>query len=214
MPDSSRRVQVDKDKARMFVIISVAAVITVASIVIAKGLWSRGNYLSKVVDKQELALKQLDANKSAVASLKDSYQKFVDQDPNLLSGSKNGEGDNDGDNATLILDALPGKYDFPALASSLEKMLTGYTITDIAGVDASAAPSSGTTAMEMPFELEVLTNYEGFKQLTDRFNRSIRPFAFTKLTLSGTSSLLEVGLTGKTYYQPEQGVKITETKVQ
>lgn len=213
---SAKRLQVDKDKLRIFVIIAVASVVTIASLVTAKGFWSQGNYLGKVAGKKEVAVKQLKDNQAAITTLTESYQTFVGQNPNLLGGSLDGTSDRDGDNGALVLDALPSKYDFPAVAASLEKLLSGYQIQDITGIDDSVAQAAAAgvgSPIEIPFSLGVQTNYDGFKQLTGAFNRSIRPFQITKLELSGTSGALTVSMEGKTFYQPEQGVQITEEQV-
>lgn len=212
---SAKRIQVDKDKTRIFVIISIAAVITVASLMIAKGLWSHGNYLSKVASTKSTAKKQLEKNKAAVATLTEAYDAFVGQEPNLLSGSIDGTTDRDGDNGSLILDALPSKYDFPAVAASLEKLLSGYAINSITGTDDSAAQeaTAGGGPVEIPFSLSVGTNYDGLKRLTDAFNRSIRPFHIVGLELSGANATLDVTVQGKTFYQPESGLQITRKQV-
>lgn len=213
---SFKRLQVDKDKTKTLVILAIAAALTVFALVTAKGLWSRASYLSKVNGKKEQAVKQLKSNQDSVASLRDSYRKFVDQNPNLLGGNIEGNSDRDGDNGTLVLDALPSKYDFPALASSLEKLLSGYDITGITGTDDIAAHASATPGapMEIPFSFSVQTDYNGFKQLTRTMNRSIRPFHFTTLDMTGSNNGMTVSLQGKTFYQLEQGVEITEETVQ
>lgn len=213
---SLKRLQVDKDKTKTLVILAIAAALTVFALVTAKGLWSRASYLSKVNGKKEQAVKQLKSNQDSVASLRDSYRKFVDQNPNLLGGNIEGNSDRDGDNGTLVLDALPSKYDFPALASSLEKLLSGYDITGITGTDDIAAHASATPGapMEIPFSFSVQTDYNGFKQLTRTMNRSIRPFHFTTLDMTGSNNGMTVSLQGKTFYQLEQGVEITEETVQ
>lgn len=210
---SAKRIQVDKDKTRIFAIISVAAVIAVASLVIAKGLWSQGNYLRKVANMKTEAKRQLEENKAAVTTLTSAYDEFIGQDPNLLAGSIGGDTDRDGDNGSLVLDALPSKYDFPAVAASLEKLLAGYRINSITGTDDSAAQAGGTGPVEIPFSLSVGTNYDGFKQLTNTFDRSIRPLNVVNLELSGSNENLNVTIQGKTFYQPESGLQITEQQV-
>lgn len=212
---SEKRVRLDKDKSQLFIIVSVAAVITVGSIVVARALWSQGNYLQKVAGIKTDAKQQLEENKAAVASLTEAYGTFINQDPNLLGGRKDGDTDRDGDNGVLVLDALPSSYDFPAVASSLEKLLAGYSINSIAGTDDSAAQATlaGGVPVEIPFMLSVRANYEGFKELSGRFNRSIRPIHITSLELSGSNSELDIDILGKTFYQSEHGLQITEEQV-
>lgn len=213
---SVKRAQVNKDQTNILIILGVASVLTIASLVVAKGFWSRGNYLSKVSSQKATALQQLKDNEKATASLVEKYTEFVDQNPNLLGGSLDGESDKDGDNGELVLDALPSKYDFPAVAASLEKILTGYTIGGIVGTDDSAAQAAiaGSGPVEIPFTLSVTTNYIDFRNLVDSFNRSIRPIQITRLELAGENDSLETSIVGKTFYQPETGVKITKGVVQ
>lgn len=212
---SVKRAQVSKDQANILIILGVASVITISSLVVAKGFLSRGNYLAEVSSIKGTALQQLQENEAATASLVTKYQEFVEEDPNLLGGSIDGESDKDGDNGELVLDALPSKYDFPAVAASLEKLLTGYAISGIVGTDESAAQAAaaGSGPVEIPFILSVTTNYIDFRDLVSSFNRSIRPIQVTRLELSGTNGNLDVSIAGKTFYQPETSVKITKETV-
>lgn len=215
--NNSKRVQVDKDKTTIFAIVSVAAFITVASLMVARGLWSQTAYLSKVADKKEVAVKQLEANKSAVVTLEESYKKFKEQTPNLLGGSIEGASEKDGDNAKLILDSLPSKYDFPALTTSIERLLVGYGINGITGVDDTVAQQTTDPAIgvvEIPFSVDVYSNYEGIKELINSLHKSIRPFQVTKLEFRGTNDRLQAFISAKTFYQPERGLEITEEPVQ
>ena len=226
---STKKVQVDKGKTVIFATVSVAAIVVVGALMVSKGLWGQASYLGRVADKKEAAVKQLEDNKAAVTALTDSYNSFVNQAPNLLGGSTVGDGERDGTNATLVLDALPSKYDFPAVASSLEKLLFGYTINAVNGTDQNAAAAAAAVAApadetvvaapvggvsEIPFAFEVETDYKGFRQLINTFNSSIRPFHITKIELNGTNDKLSVVIDGKTFYQAETGMKVTEEDVQ
>lgn len=212
----SKRLQIDKDKTVIFAVVSVAAFIFIASLVMAKGLWSQANYYSKVADKKEQAVKQLENNKAAIASLQTAYNAFKGQDPNLLGGSAMGTGDRDGDNARLVLDALPNQYDFPALATSLERLLTGYKLNGITGTDDAIAQASAQpgVVVEIPLTVDVTANYEDLKNLINTFDRSIRPFQITKVDFRGTNSELQASFSAKTFFQPEHGLKITKEVVQ
>jgi len=211
----SKRVQVDKDKTIIFVIVAIAAVISVGSLMVSKGLWSQANYLDKVSGKKEVAVKQLEDNKKAVDSLKESYDTFRNQNPNLIGGSPDGQGDREGDNAKLILDSLPSRYDFPALTSSLEQLLFGYKINGITGTDDAIIQQENTTeaVVDIPLSIDVATSYEGFKTLIDNLDKSIRPFHILQLELRGSNTTLQTTVSMKTFYQPEKGLEITEEQV-
>lgn len=213
---STKREQVDKDKTMIFAIMSVAAIVTIGSLVIAKGFFSQGNYLRKVGAQKEEAVQQLEKNREAVQSLTEAYDAFAGQNPNLLGGDPGSTADRGGTNADLVLDALPSKYDFPALASSIERLLTGYDVQGIAGVDDSLTQqgAAGTGPVEIPFTVEVRSDYDGFRELIGSFNKSIRPFHLSRLELTGSNASLNVSIQAKSFYQPEMGLQITEETVQ
>jgi hypothetical protein len=211
----TKRAQIDKAKAQLLLIIGVAAFVAIGCLVVAKGYFSQANYLGKIAGQKEKAVQQLKINKSAVSSLTEAYKKFATQNPNLLGGSVSGNGERDGDNGRLVLDALPSSYDFPALTSSIEKLLTGYKINSITGSDDSAAQSQteATEAVEMPFSVSLSTNYASFQELMKNFDRSIRPFQVTTLQLSGTNDTLQVDMAARTFYLPSGGLKIEQKEV-
>jgi hypothetical protein len=213
---NSKRAQVDKDKTKALIAIGVASVVLVAGFMISKALWSQASYIGKVIDKKEVAVEQLKANKEAVDQLKTSYDDFVTRNPNLIGGSVSGEGQNDGDNSKLVLDALPSEYDFPALVSSVEGLLSVYKIKGIEGVDDSVIQATAETVsapVEIPVSMSFTSTYDDFKNSLNILKRSIRPFKITKIELSGTNSQLDSEIGVITYYQPATGLKIESEAV-
>lgn len=209
-PHLSKRVQIDKTQAVMLGLVVAASVVTMFSLVASKTYFSQANYLNKVAGKKEKAVKQLKANKDAVSTLVKSYQSFASQDPNLIGGTPPGKGERDGDNGRLVLDALPSKYDFPALATSLEKLLAGYTINSINGSDAGSSQTNSVQIkpIAMPFTLDVSSDYAGIQKLSGTFEKSIRPFQILGIKLNGTNAILQATITAQTFYQPEKNLKI------
>src|SRR4051812_10891378 len=112
---SMKRLAISKANAQIVAIASVAGFITVFSLVASQALWSQNSYLNRVAAKKNTANKQLKDNLEASDKLVSAYSKFVSQRVNALGGDPNGSGPKDGDNGTLVLDALPRTYDFPAL---------------------------------------------------------------------------------------------------
>jgi Tfp pilus assembly protein PilO len=158
---------------------------------------------------------QLSANYKAVTQLQTSYTTFVESPQNRIGGSSIGKADKDGDNAKIILDALPSQYDFPALATSLEKLISATGVeTTISGTDdevnqalntAAAAPA----AVEMPFGVTAKGTYDQSKQLFSAMDRSIRPFAITQVSIAAAEKgSVSVTMAGNTYYQPGKSLKI------
>lgn len=209
---TTKRVQVDKTKALVLSIVIISSVVSVFALVASRSFYSQASYLNRVAAEKEKALKQLKANEFAVTSLVKSYNEFSSNNPNLLGGSTSGNAERDGDNARLVLDALPSKYDFPALATSLEKLLSGYIINNITGSDDAATQAENSELVEIPFKLDVATNYGGMQTLLTTFEKSIRPFEITSIEFTGTNANLQSTITAKTFYQPEKDLKVT-TKV-
>ncbi|MBI5357450.1 hypothetical protein HZB74_01230 [Candidatus Saccharibacteria bacterium] len=192
----------------------------VFSLVASKALLDQRAYQSKVISKKEAALKTLEANIVAADKLTSSYKEFVGATTNVLGGNPQGDADRDGDNARIILDALPSKYDFPALTTSLDKLLrdNGLTPTAINGTDdeisQTATQADGAPQpVEIPFSVEVTASNAQGKTLMGLFERSIRPFKVQKISISGNDSQLEFVINGSTYFQPEKTLNLKKEAV-
>ena len=88
------------------------------------------------------------------------------------------------------MDALPSKYDFPALTTSLEKLLkdNNFNIGSITGNDDEIAQSIAVASdnpqpVDMPFSLDVKTSNQQGKGLMELFEKSIRPIQIQKLVV-------------------------------
>jgi hypothetical protein len=152
---STKRLQISKANARMVLVVAIAAFVSTFSLVALQALASQRSYQSRVIAEKEVAVAQLVANQEAVDSLKESYRQFVDRDDNVIGGNPTGQGDRDGDNAKIILDALPSTYDFPAVTSSVEKMLAerNYNIDSITGIDDEVAQQDVDSVNPEPIEI-------------------------------------------------------------
>lgn len=220
-PLSSKRIAISKANTQMIGIVAAASVISIFCLVGAKAIWAQNTYQSKVVDAKEKAHRQLQANLEAADELVNSYKGFVALDPNIISGTKSGTGDKDGDNAKIILDALPGSYDFPALTSSLEKIMKdrNLKISNITGTDDEVnqqSKGSSPTPKEiiMPFSFTIdNANYQSVQELIATLQLSIRPILIDSLELSGATSDMSLTVNAHTYYQPEKNVEITKKVV-
>lgn len=216
---STKRLQIDKARANVVMFVAVAAFLTVFSLVSARALWVKRGFQARVVAEKETTLRTLKDNNSAAANLVTAYKAFNNTPDNLLGGNPQGSGDKDGDNAKLVLDALPGQYDFPGLASSIEKMIEGSnagSLESITGTDDEVAQSQSTSAqpVEMPFEISVKTNPTGFNTVLDRFSQSIRPMVLTKVSITaGGTNEVNLDISGKTYYLPKKTLSITTKEV-
>ncbi len=214
---STKRVQVDKAKTTLLLIVAGAAFVVVFALIASKSYFSQANYLSRVAGEKEDALNQLKDNEKAVTQLVAAYEEFASKDPNILNGRKEGEGELDGDNARLILDALPSKYDFPALTSSVENLIGGRKIKAITGTDdilTQEQSATSGTPIEIPFTADVEASYQSIQELVNSFERSIRPFHFLSMQFKGVENGVEGIFKIKTYYQPEKDLTIQKKVVQ
>ena len=204
---SNKHLQIDKANQFAVIAISVSVAIVIFSIVGSMALIKQMKYQNKVISLRSKANKQLVANVKAVEPLVIAYKAFDDA-PESVIGTKD-------KNSKVILDALPSKYDFPALTATLEKILTERQIgiDGISGTDdevsQSAAEASGEPKpVEIPFQLAVKGNYVSIQDLISVFEHSIRPFQLTALSLSGGAGDMTVNIDAKTYFQPEKALDI------
>ena len=206
----SRKIQIDKAQALMVGTIAGTVFVTVFSLVSVRALWQQRTYQAKVISQKQKTRDTLKKNLVTVQDLVNSYKQFVGSSTNIIGGNPAGTGERDGDNARIVLDALPSKYDFPALTTSLEKILTekNFKIDGIDGVDdevaQAAAASTSKAPVPVPFQLGVSGSYSSIQDLIKTLERSIRPFNVRKLSLSGGASDMKVSIDGQTYYLPEK----------
>jgi hypothetical protein len=219
----TKRALISKANSTMVIATGIAAFVFVFSAVASKALFSQAAYQNKVISQKKKALSTLKSDISAVGNLKDSYKSFVDTPRNVLGGNPAGTGDQDGDNAKIVLDALPSKYDFPALTTSLEKIITaqGLQIQGITGTDdevQQSANDQSTTPqpIPIPFQVRVSGSYDGIKNLLNAFERSIRPIQVQKVEVDSTSQGggMTAIIDAQTFYQPEKSLNIKTEVVQ
>lgn len=214
---SLKRIGVDKTNSRIVTVTAISAFLVVFFLVASYMLLNQLLYQNKVIGYKKKAVAQLQTNIKSRDSLVTSYKAFVSAPQNLLGGNPNGSGPNDGSNAVIVLDALPSSYDFPALTASLEKLLLsqGVKIDSISGTDEEATQTTDSTSgkpapVEIPFEFSVSGNYNSIRGVIDVLERSIRPFQVLTTEITGDQSDLKLKVTGKTYYQPENTLKIVQ----
>lgn len=146
---STKKIAIDKAYATIVIAVAVAAFIVVFSLVASKALLGQRSYQSKVIGVKKTALTTLQNNLVAADQLTTSYLEFTGATTNVLGGNPQGDADRDGDNARIVLDALPSKYDFPALTTSLDKLLrgNGFPPTAITGTDDETLYAEGGTGV-------------------------------------------------------------------
>ena len=218
---STKRVAISKANAQMVAVVGAASFVTIFCLVAAQAVWGQNQYQARVSSAKEKANQQLLANIEAFDDLEKAYFKFDRAGTNVIGGNSKGTGDKDGSNAKIILDALPGSYDFPALTSSLEKILTerNFEITNITGTDdqlnqGSSTSSPQPTAVEMPFSFSVTNaNYSAVQELLATLDKSIRPIQIDSITLSGGVDDMTITVNAHTYFQPAKNLTIKKQVV-
>lgn len=209
LPVSVKHMQIDKAGSAIVLSISVATAVTIFSLVSVKTLLSQASYQRNVVNDKHVAINQLKSNIDAVNALVAQFKIFDSATPNMIGGSSSNSsnGPKDGDNARITLDALPSQYDFPALVSSIEKVMkvNGLTDTTIGGTDESAQNSNDPAIEPVPVPIALTVggsgSYNATQDLVKDFERSTRPFDPVTLQLSGDTSSMKLTLSMNTYYQ-------------
>jgi Tfp pilus assembly protein PilO len=111
-------------------------------------------------------------------------------------------------------------YDFPALTSSLEKLITneGLKIGSITGTDDEVNQSGQTSnepvVVEMPFTVSVNGTYQNINNLVLQFEKSIRPFNVTKFVFAGgENGTVDLTIDAKSFYQPAKNLEVKKETV-
>jgi len=224
LPETSKRARIDKTQSTMLAIISIAAVITIFCLMSAKALLSQAAYQRKVVKANQAAVKQLQANVTAAKALVTQYSQVFEgtNTSNIIGGQNTTSPDAvppNGDNARIVLDALPSKYDFPALISSVSNILTDDKITSpsVTGTDESATIDNNAATNPQPQQIQLTVTgtgtYDNVLAFVQDLERSIRPFDVVSLQLAGPQDSLTFTLTVNTYFQPAKSLNVVTQEV-
>lgn len=217
---SVKKLMINKANSQIVIATSIASVIIVFSLVASYMLFGQLAYQNKVLGKKKQAITTLKADIQAVNSLKDAYSTFTTTSPNIIGGSTINVGDKDGDNAKIVLDALPSNYDYPALATSIEKLVTsqGAAIESINGIDDQVAQSgqegsSTPLPVDMPIDVTVKGSYQSVQNVLNALDKSIRPFQILSVQFTADKDSVTALIKAKTYYQPEKLLQIRQEVV-
>lgn len=203
----------------MLIVVASAVFFCVFGLFATKSLVSKGLYQRRALHTERQIADTLKNNYTAAKNLRTQYDVFLQQNPNVIGGNSNGNGPSDGDNPRIVLDALPSKYDVPALGSSLEKILSGrgvtfnsLTVSDDPSSN-SDQPQSQPQSKPITFSFEGTTNYSSAMKLMQDFERSIRPFDLNTLEIDGTDKAMKLTVGMTTYFEPAKSLDLTATQV-
>ncbi|MHB1864952.1 MAG: hypothetical protein ACYCPS_02170 [Candidatus Saccharimonadales bacterium] len=217
--NSPKRTQIEKSMSKMVLAASIAVFLLIFSVASSRELIHKMSFQNKVIAAKTTARNQLQQDVSAASKLTSAYESFNSAKTNLLGNQVTGV---DNDNAKIVLDALPSTYDYPALVSSLQALLSnqGVTIDSIGGSDQSATLGNGSssggnsTPVAMPFTFSVDGPYQNIQNVINTFEKSIRPFQFQTISLSGNQSDVTLSVTAQTFFQPAKTFNITTETIQ
>jgi hypothetical protein len=202
------------------VVTSIACFVVVFGLVASASLVNQLSYQNRVKSADNVALSRLKNDIRATQSLEKAYNTFTGGSTNIIGGNPAGSGPQDGTNVKIILDALPSAYDYPAMATSLENILTsqGVQIQSITGTDQAASQTNQSSAspspQPMPFQVAVSGNYTAIQNVVNAFEHSIRPFQIQTMELSGDQTQLNLTIAAQTYWQPAQNLNISTEIIQ
>lgn len=215
---SLKHLAVSKANTTVVFIVAIASFVIVLSGFSVNALLSQRSYQSRVIGEKEIARDQMEENVDNADRLLTSYQSFISTPDNLIGGASEGSGVRDGDNATIVLDSLPSSYDFPALITSIEKLVEelDLTIATISGQDQEISNQDVSTdfPVEIPVGVSIIGTYDDVKDFVEVLERSIRPFKINRLSLIGADDSIKLEIDQVTYFQPEKTFEVTEEVVE
>lgn len=209
---SKKSAQIQKASSTLFAVVVVASIVVSFSGVFINLLWSQSRFNAKVINEREKVRDDLKSSLDALPKLKAELQTLESADDLLKN-----QGDKT--NSAVVLDALPSKYDFPAVATSFAALAekTGVKLDSFSGDDVSktaAASMADPKPVEIPFKISVSGNYQNVVKFIDSLEKSIRPIIVQSFNLSGDAKELELEASLSTYYQPAVDLNVKKRTIQ
>lgn len=193
----TRRQLIEKSSTTIVAATIVSAVALSFAIVTLNFLWDLSGHYNRVLAEKNHASKILKQNVENIEQLQANF--------NVLEA---------GDvKADTILDALPSKYDYPALATTIESLVSdsGLNLDSFNGSDLESEAVQQMTSpepVEVKFSISVSGTYENVQKLIRNIDRTIRPMKITRLNLKGSDKLMKSSIYITTYYQPSTSLDV------
>ncbi len=226
MKITSKKLQIDRAQSTTLIVLAVAVIVCLFSLISAKRLWSQAAFQRHVVNARRESAAALKKDVTSAKQLISNYDTVIanNQKADNVLGGNNTTSQKaqppDGDNPSIILDALPSTYDFPALISSVSHLLSSNGIINpgISGSDqsgtVSSLPAGSPSPIPIQLSISAAGNLKSIKRVINDLERSIRPFDVTNVQLSGNDDNMAVTLTMRTYFQPATSLTIGSKAVQ
>jgi len=211
-----KRTQISKANRTMFLWIAAASVVVGFAAVTSVFLGQKLMFTEKVLAEKSRTVSTLSANNNAVDELQ-TQVRVLDTNESLMKARAK-----DSDQAVqVILDALPGDANSPALGASLQnKLLAGIpgltlqslqiepvagieTLTDSAVESGSGAAASAT---QISFSFAVSGSQDAIRQALSNLERSIRTIDVTSLQIEGQGNSQLMTVQARAFYEPTKNV--------
>ena len=204
---SVKHLLVDKNNTVILYSAAITVAIVVFCIFAMTAFVKQISYQGKVISLRNTANKQLLSNLEATDSIAKAYEQF-DKALESIVGTAD-------KNPKIILDALPSKYDFPALTASIESLAreSGLALKSINGIDDEALAeqdSINPKPILIPFEIQVSGSLASIQLLVDKLEASIRPIKIVSMSLTVVDTSMEANISAVTYYQPEKLLDVAQ----
>jgi Tfp pilus assembly protein PilO len=207
---STKHLLVDKNNNIILYAAAVTVAVVIFSIIAANALAKQMSYQNQVISLRDSANKLLQNNVTAADSIVEAYQQFEGAQESIIGTAAK--------NPVIILNALPSKYDFPALTASIEALVrdSGVSLKAITGIDEEALAkqdSINPQPIEIPFQVNVTGSLASIQLLVNNLELSIRPFKIVSLNLRAADTAIGATISAITYYQPEKLLDINQYTV-
>lgn len=193
----TKRQLIKKSTSTVVLSMAMAAFIVAFSLVILNFLWGLSGHNNRVIAEKSEASKQLSENVENIGALQASF--------NVFEAGETSSSD--------VLDALPSKYDFPALATSMESLVarSGMTLKGFGGNDQEEEAIQSQTVpapVEISFTLTVSGTYQDLQKLVDNIEKTTRPIKVVTVEIRGNDSSMQATIDAITYYQPATSLEV------
>ena len=202
----TKRQLIEKSNTTVIMSLAVTAFVVAFAIVFMNFLWDLSSHNRRVISGKSEASKSLKANVENIVPLQQNFTVFEAGDENDVKSDD-------------VLDALPSKYDFPALATSIQSLVerSGLTLDSFSGDDNEGTAAQSQTdplPVEIPFSFAVRGPYEDVRKLLDSIDRTIRPIKILSMEIKGQDSQMQVSFSALTYYQPAVSLDVETRTVE
>lgn len=204
----SKKAKIKQSSKTVFVTTMIASVIVAFSLSFMNALYGQWRFNERLHAEKELVRNQLEENVENARLLKQSFTTLENAGPIIPD-------QNNRPNSTVILDALPSRYDFPALITSMGVLADQSSVAldsfsgddeEVDAIESSVNPDP----QEVTYSVSVRGDYANILAFMTNVERSIRPITIERLSLSGSTTDMTATFAMITYYQPTVDLDITE----